>query len=80
MKFKISSVDNSIDYYKEHLKYFNLECDKFVNNYGREVKVYYIEINSLEELMNLIDSTKEETNEHIIISKDEITLYDGYCE
>lgn len=60
----------SVKSYKEIKEYENFYGDKQVHD------IWYVEINTLEELMAL----QEEVGCELVVGDDEIVIYDGYLE
>lgn len=80
MEFEIWAVS---DYYKEYdkiLKKYQLKVittkEKKISNPMEYVQHRYITINNLKDMLNLVTDLKRD----VIVSKDELTIYDDYME
>lgn len=56
--------------------YLETEVRECLNGYQREINTWFVDINTLEDLMAL----KEEVGHKLIIGSKEIVIYDNYVE
>jgi hypothetical protein len=82
MEFKVNVTSGNIDKYIPILNKYCLEMRTSILKYKRKQLNYYIRIDNLKQLMTLIKSLNNNSNDFIelIIGEDAIEIYDDYRE